>query len=48
MIHSVSKNYSISPIDAERCTELWYWEMTAFENLDAYKNEEFIKRLRNE
>lgn len=48
MMHSISKNYSIPPQTAARLTELEFWEMTAFENLDSQKNEEFIREMRNE
>jgi hypothetical protein len=47
MIHSISKEYSISPETAAKCRELEFWEMTAFINLDALKTEELLKQYKN-
>jgi len=43
MIHSLAKYYRLSPAKARRLTEMDFWQMRAFDELDASKTEYLLK-----
>lgn len=44
MIHSYSKTYGITKLEAGSHTEYDFWEMLAYENLDSKKEEYLMKQ----
>lgn len=48
MIHVISKTHSIKISEASKYTELDYWKLAAFENLEYAKEDYLIRKYKNE
>ena len=47
MIHTLCKTYGIPKSEAAAHTELDFWEMIAFENLDRAKHEWLLRKMQD-
>lgn len=43
MIHTLAKQYGITKSEAKKYSEIDFWEMLGFENLDTAKEEYLMK-----
>ena len=48
MIHVISKTHGVPVSTASAYTELDYWQLASFENLDSAKEEYLIRKFKNE